>query len=69
MESYTAPALFGSLQMRRTVRKAVRKAYFQTDMVNCDAIATGYLCGPQGPEDGPEDDPVDASADGAGSGA
>src|SRR5580704_8897861 len=40
MESYTEPALFGSLQMRHAVRNAIRKAYFQRDMVNCDPIAT-----------------------------
>ena len=40
MESYTEPALFGSLQMRQVAAKALRNAYFQRDMVNCDPIAT-----------------------------
>src|SRR5580698_1126500 len=42
MESYTEPALFGSLQMRHAVRNALRNAYFQRDMVNCDPIATWH---------------------------
>src|SRR5271156_917499 len=40
MESYTEPALFGSLQMRQAAANALRNAYFQRDMVNCDPIAT-----------------------------
>ena len=41
-ESYTEPALFGSLQMRHAAANAPRSAYFQRDMVNCDPIATKY---------------------------